>query len=81
MNIIKYNVSLPFPGPHRPHRTETKVYANGKIVAVADIPTLNGAVHVVDAILDPRGAKGKKVDGHDAWEDWEDWLPQWAERD
>ncbi|KAG7452909.1 FAS1 domain-containing protein [Guyanagaster necrorhizus] len=77
INIMKYNVTLPFPGPRRPHHIITKMYANGQRVAVPDIVALNGAMHSMGTLLDPRKT------GHDNgrvtdWEGWEDWLPKWA---
>lgn len=76
VNVIKYNVSLPIP--NRPHRTVTHVYVNSQRVAVADIPALNGAVHVLGKLLDPRKKDEKGVQGNE-WEDWEEWLPKWAD--
>ncbi|KIY64965.1 FAS1 domain-containing protein [Cylindrobasidium torrendii FP15055 ss-10] len=76
VNVIKYNVSLPFPGPHKPHHIVTKLYANGRRVAVPDIPAMNGAAHVITHILDPR--QGEEAN---PWEEWEEWLPKWASED
>lgn len=77
VNILKFNVTLPFPGPRRPHHVVTRVYANGQRVAVPDVVALNGAMHGMGTLLDPRKM------GHDNneeadWEDWEEWLPKWA---
>lgn len=87
LQIVKYNVSIPLPGPRRPHRVVTKVWANGVQVGVPDVVAMNGAVHIMGRLIDPRGKKGKHEHGEgmasdpdDAieWEDWEDWLPAWA---
>jgi len=88
VHVTKYNFTIPFPGPHKPlPRLVTKMTVNGRSVVFGDIPAQNGAVHVVDGILDPRGETGRSHHRHprrpveepsSGWEDWEDWLPQWA---
>ncbi|KAK0210408.1 hypothetical protein DFS33DRAFT_1293019 [Desarmillaria ectypa] len=77
VNILKFNVTFPFPGPRRPHHVVTRVYANGQRVAVPDVVALNGAMHSMGTLLDPRKmghGNGEETD----WENWEDWLPKWA---
>ncbi|KAG6841211.1 hypothetical protein C0991_000873 [Blastosporella zonata] len=83
-HIEKFRFSIPLPGhPHNPHQITTKFTINGHKVAVPDIVGLNGAVHVIEHLLDPRGHShhghrdGSFCSDGD-WEDWEEWLPQWA---
>ncbi|PBK96460.1 FAS1 domain-containing protein [Armillaria gallica] len=77
VNILKFNVTLPFPGPRRPHHVVTRVYANGQRVAVPDVVALNGAMHGMSTLLDPR-KMGHDNDEAVDWEDWEEWLLKWA---
>ncbi|KAG5645031.1 hypothetical protein DXG03_007210 [Asterophora parasitica] len=53
--VEKFNVSIPIPGPRRPHWVTTKFTANGRSVFLPDVIGLNGAVHAVNQLLDPRG--------------------------
>lgn len=74
----------------------TKVFVNGQWVVVPDVPTRNGAVHVVKRLIRPfrKSHPGHKMENtewfHAAgvdedpdheWDDWEEWLPQWANED
>ncbi|KAK0445436.1 hypothetical protein EV421DRAFT_1708438, partial [Armillaria borealis] len=77
VNILKFNVTLPFPGPRRPHHVVTRVYANGQRVAVPDVVALNGAMHGMSTLLDPRKMGHDNGEAAD-WEDWEEWLPKWS---
>jgi hypothetical protein len=88
--VTKFTEPKPIPGFPRPPPSgaeRTTVTVSGGRVALADVPARNGAVHVVDQLLNPlRGHKHhehEKEQGDacqvDEWEDWEDWLPQWAE--
>lgn len=66
---------------------------NRQSVVVSDVVARNGAVHIINKVLNPRPPHhhpGKPKDnevseeimdhnGND-WEDWEDWLLQWAEQ-
>ncbi|KAG6910898.1 hypothetical protein DXG01_006581 [Tephrocybe rancida] len=81
-HVEKFKFSIPVPGPHNPHKVTTKFTINGHHV-VPDIVGLNGAMHRVNSLLDPRGHThhGHRASGTDTrgiWEDWEQWLPQWA---
>ncbi|TFK42817.1 FAS1 domain-containing protein [Crucibulum laeve] len=91
-HIEQSKITYPFPGPHKPHRIETKLTIDEHPVLLPDLVASNGAIHVVNRILDPR----KNHDGHhhhkhhhrhhdgealstgDDWSDWEEWLPAWA---
>jgi len=57
----------------------TKVCVDHRLVRVRDVVGLNGAIHVVDRLLDPRkhGHEGDE-DEEESWEDWEEWLPKWG---
>ena len=57
---------------------DTKICVNKRIAHVRDVVGLNGAIHVVDMLLDPR-KHGHGVDEEESWEDWEEWLPKWGE--
>ncbi|KAG6878761.1 hypothetical protein C0993_008060 [Termitomyces sp. T159_Od127] len=74
-HVEKFRFSLPIPNPHNPHIITTKFTINGLQVVVPDAVGLNGAVHVIEHLLDPRGHSHH---AQTAWEDWEEWLPQWA---
>ncbi|KAH0584159.1 hypothetical protein H2248_009718 [Termitomyces sp. 'cryptogamus'] len=73
-HVEKFKFSIPIPSPHNSHII-TKFNINGHRVIVPDIIGLNGAVHMIEHILDPRGHSHH---GQANWEDWEEWLPQWA---
>lgn len=89
VHIIQFEHRSPLP----PHRSffPTRVIVQGHPV-LPDIVARNGAVHVVDRVLNPikhhhhhkhhhdhdRGPDDG-VAAKDEWEDWEEWLPKWAE--
>ena len=74
-------VTLPLPGPHKPSSIKTKIIVNHQLAHVRDIVGLNGAIHAVDKLLDPRKHSHHPPEHEDEldWEDWEEWLPQWAD--
>jgi uncharacterized surface protein with fasciclin (FAS1) repeats len=50
----------------------------GHKVREYDFVARNGAFHVINQVLDPRG---KHHEGSSGWEDWEEWMPRWARED
>lgn len=76
-HVEKFRFSIPIPNPHNRHIVTTKFTINGHPVVVSDIVGLNGAVHVIEHLLDPRG-HDHSHNVQTNWEDWEEWLPQWA---
>jgi hypothetical protein len=78
VQIKKYKLTLPIPGPKKPEVYSTKVIVDGQHVALSDLVSRNGAVHVIGQLLDPRRHHDHKEDFESGWEDWESWLPQWA---
>jgi uncharacterized surface protein with fasciclin (FAS1) repeats len=50
----------------------------GHKVREYDYVARNGAFHVINQVLDPRG---KHHEGSSGWEDWEEWMPRWARED
>ncbi|KIM49039.1 hypothetical protein M413DRAFT_59534 [Hebeloma cylindrosporum] len=90
--IVQNRITFPFPGPKKPSIIDTRIFVNRHLVLVPDIVGFNGAIHVIDKLLDPRKAHhcpghhqwhrhGPGSDHHPQnWEDWESWLPQWAEQ-
>ncbi|KDQ60570.1 hypothetical protein JAAARDRAFT_124834 [Jaapia argillacea MUCL 33604] len=95
IHIAKFGFPVPVPGPHKPKAFVTKFYVNGQPVPFYDGVARNGAVHIIDRVLNPVKHHGKHdkpprkdydefVDDDDVdegWEDWEEWLPQWAGMD
>jgi hypothetical protein len=84
VEVEKFNLTIPFPGPHKPHKILTKLSVNKHPLFLFDLVGLNGAVHATYRLLDPRG-RHPRHPGRDfmdeeesLWEDWEEWLPQWA---
>lgn len=88
---IKYSVNLP---GHTLEKFNTEMFVNHQKVLVADLPVLNGAVHVISKLIHPLHHRGHPRpvdetkqgacvnDDNDAdWEDWEEWLPVWANED
>lgn len=73
-------------------RYHTVLFVNGAWVVARDVPSRNGAIHVVDRLIRPQGV-GKHPESDDEfepmsirkeeseteWQDWAEWLPQWAE--
>lgn len=81
----KFNFTIPFPGPHKPHRIVSKLTANKQNLYLFDLVGLNGAIHAIDRILDPRGRHQEHpkssydfMDEECLWDVWEEWLPQLA---
>ncbi|CDO74727.1 hypothetical protein BN946_scf184593.g9 [Trametes cinnabarina] len=86
--VVQYEVPFLSPGKHAPtYRTGT--FAHGNYVRVSDIPTRNGALHIVDQLLNPRkkslppphepGQSFGVFEGpEDQWAGWENWLIEWA---
>ncbi|TCD59810.1 hypothetical protein EIP91_011407 [Steccherinum ochraceum] len=91
VHVAQYEVRSPIP-PH--HSSYVKKFtAQGVPVKVHDVPARNGAVHVIDRLLDPRKGHGGHHHHHggrrpdsgpqgqeeNEWEGWEDWLIKWAD--
>jgi len=79
--VDQKKITLPLPG-HKLSVTDTKVFVDHNLVPVRDIVGLNGGIHVITKLLDPR--KHCRHDDNyegdsDDWDDWEEWLPQWGE--
>lgn len=79
--VDKKRVTLPLP--HKPSAIKTSIIVNHQLAYIRDIVGLNGAIHVIDRLLDPRKhcqhpPEHKDHEDDQAWEDWEEWLPQWA---
>jgi uncharacterized surface protein with fasciclin (FAS1) repeats len=85
ITIVKRNITLPLPGPRQPHVVNRQLFVNDQSVYLSDIVALNGGVHVIDKLLDPRKDHQNShcaPDGGnscDVWANWEDWLPQWGQ--
>jgi hypothetical protein len=70
------------------HIPITKFIANGVWIKAFDGVARNGAIHVVDHVLNPRRHHKRgphKVTEQDeednqGWEDWEDWLIDWVDQ-
>lgn len=80
--IDKFNITFPIPGPRQPGRVTTRFLINRQRVLLPDIVGLNGAIHVVGRLLDPRKHPHCGVavnEGEDVWGNWEQWLPQWGD--
>ena len=88
VHVTKDRHRIPIPG-HKKDIYITKLFVNHQIVVVADVVSRNGAVHVINKVLNPRpphhrphkpesGFDFAPREDDDGWEDWEDWLPQWA---
>lgn len=76
--IDKFNITFPIPGPGR---VTTRFLINRQRVLLPDIVGLNGAIHVVGRLLDPRKHPHSGLtesEGEDVWGSWEQWLPQWG---
>jgi len=54
--IVQNNITFPFPGPKKPSIIDTKIFVNRHLVVIPDIVGFNGAIHVIDKLLDPRKA-------------------------
>ena len=92
VEIVQLAFHSPLPW-HKKPTYHTVLFADGKPVALLDIPTRNGALHIVDRLLNPArlhhpppGAPdgpeaGVRAEGgHEdgEWAGWEEWLPRWA---
>jgi len=82
--VDKKRVTLPLPGHCKPSVIKTSVVVSHQLARVRDIVGINGAIHVIDRLLDPRKHchhPPEHADREDdqAWEDWEEWLPRWAD--
>ncbi|THH31759.1 hypothetical protein EUX98_g2420 [Antrodiella citrinella] len=90
VHVAQYEHRSPIP-PHSPSYF-TRLIVNGVVVKAADVPARNGAVHVIDKVLNPRAHKGHhhhdpgrhitadgQVSEEDEWQGWEDWLVKWAD--
>ena len=81
--VDKKRVTLSLPR-HKRSVIQTHVIVNHHLVHHRDIVGVNGAIHVIDRLLDPRKHRhhppehGEQEDDQ-AWEDWEEWLPKWAD--
>jgi hypothetical protein len=79
--IDKFNITFPIPGPRQPGRVTTRFLINRQRVVLPDVVGLNGAIHVIGRLLDPRKHPRCGVtesEGEDMWGSWEQWLPQWT---
>jgi uncharacterized surface protein with fasciclin (FAS1) repeats len=85
LNIIVDKKRVTLPSPHHKRSViKTHIIVNHHLVYLHDVVGVNGAIHVIDRLLDPRkhcDRPPKHGDQEDdqAWEDWEEWLPQWAD--
>ncbi|KAF8636540.1 hypothetical protein AX17_003352 [Amanita inopinata Kibby_2008] len=88
-HIGRFKVALPIPGDDHPYRVDTKFSVDGHKILVPDLVALNGAIHMIDVLLDPRGPRHDYetlTESHlacrrneaDIWESWQVWLRQWA---
>ncbi|KAF9052740.1 Fasciclin domain-containing protein [Panaeolus papilionaceus] len=83
--IYKTKVKFPFPGHKNAYRVDTKVTVNNHHVRIPDIVASNGAIQVIDRLLDPHLEShhpdcphhGEGVE--EPWKNWESWLMSWAE--
>ncbi|KAF8964070.1 FAS1 domain-containing protein [Flammula alnicola] len=65
-HIVQKKFTFPtFPGHKHPYIIDTKVFVNHQLVKVPDIVSLNGAIHVVDRLLDPRSHHHAPHGGHE----------------
>jgi hypothetical protein len=90
VHIGKFKLALPIPGHDHPYRIITKFTVDGRRIRVPDLVAMNGAVHVIDKLLDPRGSRHYSRTGRtlesaynreemEIWARWKEWLYQWAE--
>ncbi|KZT59446.1 FAS1 domain-containing protein [Calocera cornea HHB12733] len=81
---------LPPPGGER-EVAAYHMWAKGVPVAVLDVPARNGAVQVVEWVLNPLGGRNgtsghgleegkgeQEQEGEGEWDRWEDWFVKWA---
>lgn len=90
VHIGKFKLTLPIPGHDHPHRIITKFNVDGHEIRAPDLVAMNGAVHVIDRLLDPRGPRHYSGPGQISesaysqeemaiWRRWKEWLYQWTE--
>lgn len=90
VHIGKFKLTLPVPGHDHPYRIITKFTVDGHEIHVPDLVAMNGAVHVINKLLDPRGARhysgppqisesAYSLEEMAIWSRWKEWLYQWAE--
>ncbi|KAF4603966.1 hypothetical protein EYR40_001141 [Pleurotus pulmonarius] len=89
LTIVKYKLTVPFPGPDPHSLFIHRVFVNGQRAALTDIPSRNGAAHVLAKLINPHKDKPhgppkdihKEHDEEDEWAGWEEWLPKWADEE
>jgi len=75
VHIEKSGPTIPIPG----NPPSTSFTVKGEQVSIVDGVARNGAIHVVDALLDPRPGHHYGFEGgKSTWDDWEEWLPEWS---
>ncbi|PPQ63206.1 hypothetical protein CVT24_005751 [Panaeolus cyanescens] len=83
--IHKTQVKYPFPGHKHAYRVDTQITVNDHHVRVPDIVASNGAIQVIDRVLDPHLSPHHPDCPHhgyeteEPWSNWESWLANWAE--
>jgi len=68
VRIAKYKYQLPISCPRRPEHYYTEILVNGRRVTFPDVVSRNGAIHVIDRVLNPRHHphhKGEEGTHHD----------------
>lgn len=87
VHIAQFQFVIPFPG-HEFRQYDTVVFVNGQKVLIPDLPTRNGALHVLKRVIhplkhrEPPETDDDVFDNEDEdWDDWEEWLPAWANED
>jgi len=90
VHVAQFEHRSPIP----PHKSSyvTLLFVNGdhKPVHLTDIPARNGALHVIEHLLNPvkhhkkhhkKDGGGDDVDDEKGeWDGWEDWLLEWADQ-
>ncbi|KAF7440848.1 hypothetical protein PC9H_001196 [Pleurotus ostreatus] len=89
LTIVKYKLTVPFPGPDPHSLFIHRVFVNGQRAVLTDVPSRNGAAHVLARLINPH--KNKKHgppdhahvahDDENEWVGWEEWLPKWADEE
>ncbi|KAK2467100.1 hypothetical protein APHAL10511_001358 [Amanita phalloides] len=88
VHIGKFKLRLPIPGHDHPYRIITKFSVDGHELRAPDLVAMNGAVHVINKLLDPRGphhyqahmsGSPRSEEKMDIWKTWKTWLFQWAD--
>jgi len=65
VHIEQSKIKAPFPGHKDTYIIDSKLTVNHRPTVVADVVALNGAVHVIDKLLDPRPCKCDHNGKHD----------------